>query len=75
MLPILRNIQSDLADVKRTVEQVKIKVDSVEERMDSFEDYFTYPMGLTARNQMDVKKLQSDVRALRDRVEEFEPQS
>jgi hypothetical protein len=50
VLPILKGIQSDIADLKRDAGALKGDVGGLAERMDAFEDYFTYTMGLTQQN-------------------------
>ena len=51
VLPILRRIQTDLADLKRETRdgfsELRGSIRDLSERMDSFEGYFTYQMGLT----------------------------
>jgi uncharacterized coiled-coil protein SlyX len=74
VMRILQNIQKDLADVKRGIARVESKVDANTTRMDAFEGYFTYTMGLTSRNQQDIKKLQSELRAIVERLDTLEPQ-
>jgi len=77
VLPILRRIQTDLADLKRETRdgfsELRGSIRDLSERMDSFEGYFTYQMGLTSRNQMDIKKIQSDMRTLTARIDKLEP--
>jgi predicted nuclease with TOPRIM domain len=75
VMPILRNIQAELAEVKRSVQRVESKVDTAADRMESFEGYLAYEMGRTTRGELDIKKLQGDFRALRDRVDDLEPQT
>ena len=76
-MPILRNIQKDLAELKRNFggRSSAWIADELLERLDGFEGYFTYEMGLTSRNKFDIKQLQSEIRALKDRVDELEPQT
>lgn len=54
VLPILKGIQSDIAELKRDVGGLKVDVGGLTERMDAFEDYFTYTMGLTQQNKADI---------------------
>ena len=79
VLPLLQNVQKELADLKRTfgegLARVEGKVDGLAERLEAFEGYFTYEMGLTARNQSDIKRLQGEMRALKERVDSLEPQT
>jgi hypothetical protein len=75
VMPILRNIQKDLADLKKSIGRVESKVDANATRMDAFEGYFTYTMGLTSRGQQDIKKLQGEVRAITEPLDALEPQS
>lgn len=67
IMPILQRIQVDVADLKRDVGKVAIKVDALDERMDAFEDYFTYTMGLTQRNQADIKRIRAEIAAIKAR--------
>ncbi len=75
VMPILRNIQAELAEVKKFVQRVEGKVDNVADRMDSFEGYLTYEMGRTTRSELDIKRLHGEFRALRDRVDDLDPQN
>ena len=70
-MPVLKRIQAKIADVKKDVKRVDRKVDSViaemkgrSERMDAFEDYFTYTMGVTERNKVDIKRIGAKVKEL-----------
>jgi peptidoglycan hydrolase CwlO-like protein len=72
ILPILQRIQADIADVKKDVQRVDGKVDrlsgqvgAVSERMDAFEDYFTFTMGLTQQNTADIKRMRSEIAAIK----------
>lgn len=72
ILPILQRIQADIADVKKDVQRVDGKVDrlsgqvtGISERMDAFEDYFTYTMGLTQQNTADIKRMRSEIAAIK----------
>lgn len=75
VVPILRNIQNEIAELKKTVQRIESKVDANGVRMDAFEGYFTYTMGLTSRSQQDIKKLQGEVRAIQEQLDTLEPQS
>ena len=73
VLPILRNIQADVADLKRESKETRADIRQLSERLDSFEAYFTYEMGLTSRNQSDIKRLQIRMTAVEERIDELEP--
>jgi uncharacterized coiled-coil protein SlyX len=75
VLPILRNIQAELADLRREVGDMRSDIKVLTERFDAFDDYLTYLTGLNARNQVDIKKIKEEMRSLKDRVDELEPQS
>ena len=68
VLPILRGSQADLADLKRDVGMLKTDFAGLTERMDSFEDYFTCTMGLTQKNQADIKRMRSEIAAIKARL-------
>jgi hypothetical protein len=78
IVPILRRIQADVAELKRdlldTKQAIGGKIDAVRERMDAFEDYFTYTMGLTQQNTLDIKRLRTEVAAIKARLDEPEGQ-
>jgi hypothetical protein len=74
-MPVPGNIQRDLADLKKAMARVESEVDANATRMDSLEGYLTYTMGLTSRNQHDMKRLQGQFQALTDRCDALEPQS
>ena len=71
ILPILPRIQADLADVRRDlggkIDGLSTKVDDLIERMDGFEDYITYTMGLTQQNNADIKRMRSEIAAIKTR--------
>lgn len=67
ILPILKGIQSDIADLKRDVGALKTDFGGLTVRMDSFEDYFTYTMGLTQQNKADIKRMRSEIAAINAR--------
>ena len=71
---ILRNIQKDLAELKQGLADVRADVRELSDHLESFEGYFTYQMGLTSRNTLDIKRLHG-IRALRERVDDLEPQT
>ncbi len=75
VLPILRNIQADIADLRRESREMRQDIKSLAERFDAFDNYLTYLTGLTTRNQMDIRKLPEDMRTMKSRVDELEPQS
>jgi hypothetical protein len=68
VLPILKGIQSDIADLKHDVGGLKLDIGAITERMDSFEDYFTYTMGLTQQNKADIKRMRSEIAAIKSRL-------
>jgi hypothetical protein len=73
IVPILQRIQADVAELKRDLSDTKQalggKIDGVTERMDAFEDYFTYTMGLTQQNTLDIKRLHSEIAAIKARLD------
>ncbi len=72
IVPILQRIQADLADVRRDlggrIDSLTGKVNDISERMDAFEDYFTYTMGLTQQNKADIKRMRSEIAAIKARL-------
>jgi hypothetical protein len=74
ILPILQRIQADIGDLKRKVDLLTERMDHMTERMDAFEDYFTYTMGLTQQNTLDIKRLRTEIAAIKGRLDEPEGQ-
>jgi len=72
ILPILQRIQADIGDTKRElggkIDTLSKGVAAISERMDSFEDYFTYTMGLTQQNTADIKRMRSEIAAIKSRL-------
>jgi hypothetical protein len=68
VLPILKGIQSDIGDLKRDVGGLKVDVSGLAERLDAFEDYFTYTMGLTEQNKVDIRHMRSEIAANKARL-------
>lgn len=68
ILPILKGIQSDIAELKRDIGSLKTDFGELTHRMDSFEDYFTYTMGLTQQNKADIKRMRSEIAAIKARL-------
>jgi hypothetical protein len=63
--PILRNIQSELAEAKRDLSDgfagMRTEFRTLTERMEAFEGYFTFTMGVTSQNKADIEQLRQDV--------------
>jgi hypothetical protein len=38
------------------------------DRMDAFEDYFTYTMGLTQQHTLDIRRLRTEIAAIKARL-------
>jgi hypothetical protein len=72
ILPILQRIQADVAETKRElggkIDVLSKGVDAISERMNAFEDYFTYTMGLTQQNTADIKRMRSEIAAIKSRL-------
>ena len=68
VLPILKIMQSDLSELKRDVGGLKNDFGALTGRMDAFEDYFTYTMGLTQQNKADIKRMRSEIAAIKARL-------
>jgi SMC interacting uncharacterized protein involved in chromosome segregation len=79
VVPILRNIQADLAETKREMRdgfaEMRTNFNDLAERMNAFEGYFTYTMGLTTQAKADIQKLQEEVRSLKKRGDDLERQT
>jgi hypothetical protein len=74
IVPILQRIQADIGDLKHKVDLLTERMDHMTERMDAFEDYFTYTMGLTQQHTLDIKRLRTEVAAIKARLDEPEGQ-
>jgi hypothetical protein len=68
IMPILKKIQAEIADVKRRVDFGNAEVKGLSERMDAFEDYFTHTMGLTEQNKADIRRLGTRIRELESKI-------
>jgi peptidoglycan hydrolase CwlO-like protein len=68
ILPILQRIQADIQGVDGKVEKLSGQMTGMSERMDSFEDYFTYTMGLTQQNTAHIKRMRSEIAAIKSRL-------
>ena len=75
VLPILRDIQADVAELKRGQEQLARRVDVLSNGLDKFETYFTYLLGMTERNRLDIQRLDRDMKAMGSRLDQLEPQT
>jgi peptidoglycan hydrolase CwlO-like protein len=64
-LPILQRIQADIQRVDGKVEKLSGQMAGMSERMDAFEDYFTFTMGLTQQNTADIKRMRSEIAAIK----------
>jgi len=74
VVPILQRIQADLGEVKRDLSDTKVvlgaKIDAVTARMEEFEDYFTYTMGLTQQNKVDIHRVRTEIAAIKAQLNE-----
>ena len=65
VMPVLRRIQADLADVKRTQAEHG-------EKLDAIEGYLTYNLGITERHTADIEKLKEQWADIKRRVATLE---
>jgi Tfp pilus assembly protein PilO len=65
VLPILRNMQSDLADVKRTQA-------AHGEKLDSIEGYLTYSLGIQQRHVADIETIKEQIAEMKRRIAALE---
>lgn len=72
VLPILRNIQSDLADVKRTQIRQGQVLDGHTEKLDAIEGYLTFSLGIQQRHVADIETLKEQITEIRRRVSALE---
>ena len=75
-MPIPSKDQKDL-DVKRDSKDGLAEVRAgIRQLLSAWtcEGYFTCEMGLTSRNKLDIQRPQGEIRALKDRVDDLEPQ-
>jgi hypothetical protein len=61
VVPILQRLLTDLGDVKPQIE-------ALTDRIDAFEDYFTYTMGLTQQHTLDIRRLRTEIAAIKARL-------
>ena len=65
VMPILKRIQSDVADVKRVQAEQN-------EKLDSIEGYLTFNLGISQRRGADIESLKEQVAAIKRRVTALE---
>jgi hypothetical protein len=73
IMPDLCKMQSDLAEVRGDVTEVRGDVRGIAERMDAFDGYFTYTMGLTARDTADIEAVREDMKEMRRQFMSADP--
>jgi vacuolar-type H+-ATPase subunit D/Vma8 len=74
VLPILGNIQAEVARLATGLAQVKASLAELTERLDKFEHYFVHLLGMTERNTLDIKRLDQEMKEMKERVNRLEPQ-
>jgi hypothetical protein len=79
VLPILRRIQTDLAETRRELGR-KIDTNTAAladhgERLVSIEGYLIYELGLTTRAKADIQAIQAEVKAIKKRIAVLERSS
>ncbi|MEX0852535.1 MAG: hypothetical protein WD036_04525 [Bauldia sp.] len=65
VMPILKRIQSDVADVKRSQGEHG-------EKLDAIEGYLTYSLGITQRHVADIESLKEQIAEVRRRIAALE---
>lgn len=73
IMPVLGKIQSNLAELRGEVTEVRGDVRGIAERMDAFEGYFAYTMGLTARNTADIEAVREGMKEMRRQFMSADP--
>ncbi|WP_407051076.1 hypothetical protein [Methyloraptor flagellatus] len=68
VMPVLKRVQSDIADIRTSQQGLETKVDRLAERMDVIEGSFTSTMGITAQHKIDIATLQAQVKELTARM-------
>jgi hypothetical protein len=72
VLPILRNIQSDLGDVKRTQLRQGAVLDAQTEKLDSIEGYLTFSLGIQQRHVADIETIKEQIVEMKRRISALE---
>lgn len=57
IMPVLRNIQQELAGLKTNLGKVEEKVDGLAEEFAQIRPYITYTIGLHSENKVDIETL------------------
>jgi hypothetical protein len=72
VMPILRRIQEDLAELGRKTDGHTRILASHSEKLDSIEGYLVYQLGLSSRDRADIQALQAKTKAMDKRVTALE---
>ena len=65
IIPVLKRIQTDIAELKTGQDRLAAKVDGLTGRFDALEGYLTFSMGLTSRNTADIDTIREDIKEMR----------
>ena len=64
LAPILREIQADVAVLKRDSDGLNREVAIVQEKLDGLQTTMTYHMGFTLQHQIDIAEMKTRLKAL-----------
>jgi predicted nuclease with TOPRIM domain len=72
VMPVLQKIGAEQSSMKSMLADHSAKLNEVGETLEALSGYNTCQMGLTSRNQSDIKELQGQVKELTKRVSVLE---
>jgi DNA repair ATPase RecN len=72
VFPVLEQIESDISELKCKVNDLAAKMSRQTRRLDHVETRFTYLMGLTTRQRIDIMRVRSDITATKARLDKVE---
>ncbi len=74
IMPMLQRIQSDVADFRRDMADVKRALASQTDKLSEMNGYLSFNLGITSRHTFEIDALRKEGEAIKDRLRALEVQ-
>lgn len=72
VLPVSQRMQSDLADIKRTLADHGVLLETHSQKFEELEIYTAYETGLGTQNKADLQAIKKTIKAMEQRLNAIE---